>query len=241
MNENKSMQRWRANFYTGLAIVLPAIISLAIVKWLFGTISNVTDILLFFLNWLPIDPRWIYVNSQSGEMLLHWKLVALALAVLLITLLGRFARHYLGRKTIQLVDVLMLKVPLLNKIYGAIKQVNEAFTMSKGSSFKQVVLLEFPRKGVYSVGFVTGDHHQEVQARTASPVVSVFVPTTPNPTSGFLVLLPEHEVIKLNMSVAEGIKFIVSLGAVAPEYRPQAISGLAPQPAGRPATMAVIE
>lgn len=235
MNDKQPINRWQANFYTGLAIVLPAIVSLAIVKWLFGTVSNVTDFLLFFLKWIPIEKRWIYVNGVSGEMLLHWKLLALALAVTLITLVGRFARHYLGKKAIQLLDFAMLKVPLLNKIYGAIKQVNEAFTMSKGSSFQQVVLLEFPRPGIYSLGFITNEDHQEVQSRTAQTVVSVFVPTTPNPTSGFIVLVPDTDLIKLEMSVADGLKFIVSLGSVAPEYRARAVAGLVPSPAAETA------
>ena len=229
MSEPSPINRWRANFYTGLAIVLPAIISLAIVKWLFGTISNVTDFLLFFLHWLPLDQRWIYVDGVSGPMLLHWKLVALALAVTLITLIGRYARHYLGKQAIRLLDLLMLRVPLLNKIYGAIKQVNEALTMSKGSSFKQVVLLEFPSKGMYSLGFITNEDHLEVQARTTRSIVSVFVPTTPNPTSGFIVLVPQADLIKLEMSVADGLKFIVSLGTVAPDYRAQAMASLASQ------------
>jgi uncharacterized membrane protein len=115
-------------------------------------------------------------------------------------------------------DYIMLKVPLLNKIYGTIKQVNEAFTSSKKSSFKQVVLVEFPKDGVYSVGFVTSKHHEEVQQKIPEKVISVFVPTTPNPTTGFLLLLPEEKVTKLEMSVADGIKFIVSLGSVAPFY-----------------------
>lgn len=209
---------WQANFYTGLAIVLPVVVSLAIVKWLFGTVANITDLLLFFLKWMPIEPRWIYANGQSGEMLLHWSLMALFLAVGIITIVGRLARHYFGKKMIQLMDYILFRVPLLNKIYGTIKQVNEAFTSSNKSSFKQVVLVEFPKDGMYSVGFITNEHHEEVQARTPENVISVFVPTTPNPTTGFLLLLAEDKVTRLQMSVADGIKFIVSLGSVAPNF-----------------------
>ncbi len=214
----KRINTWQANFYTGLAIILPVVISLGIVKWLFGTVANITDLLLFFLHWLPIEPHRIYVNGKDGQMLTHWSLLALCMAVGLITLTGRLARHFLGKKLIQLMDYILFKVPLLNKIYGTIKQVNEAFTSSKKSSFKQVVLVEFPRDGMRSVGFITNEHHEEVQAKTPDKIVSVFVPTTPNPTTGFLLLLPEEKVIKLDMSVADGIKFIVSLGSVAPTY-----------------------
>ena len=111
----------------------------------------------------------------------------------------------------------MMQVPLLNKFYGAIKQVNEAFAGNK-NSFKTVVLVEFPREGMYSVGFLTSEQHAEVQQKTQEKVVCVFIPTTPNPTSGFLVLVPEDKVTRLDMSVADGIKYIVSLGSIAPEY-----------------------
>src|SRR5213078_4643715 len=105
-------------------------------------------------------------------------------------------------------------------IYSTIKQVNEAFSPSSKSSFKQVVLVEFPRAGQYSVGFITAEDHREVQQKIKEHVISVFVPTTPNPTSGFLVLVPEREVTRLDMTVADGIKFIISLGAIAPEFSP---------------------
>jgi uncharacterized membrane protein len=204
--------RWRASFLTGLAIVLPAVITLALVRWLFGTISNVTDTLLFLV------PRELtHEKGGNGEMHWYWSLAALGLAVVLISLLGRSARNYLGRKLIRLVDNILLAVPLLNKIYGTVKQVNEAFTSSNKSSFKQVVLVQFPQPGHYSVGFLTGERHQHLPTRTSSSLVSVFVPTTPNPTSGFLLLLPESEVTRLEMSVADGIKFIVSLGSITPE------------------------
>jgi uncharacterized membrane protein len=150
----------------------------------------------------------------------YWSLCALLLAVLLVGLVGALARYYLGKKLIEMVDLTLLRVPLLNKIYGALKQVNEAFSPSNKSSFKHVVLVEFPRSGQYLVGFVTGEDHKEVQQKTKEHVLSVFVPTTPNPTSGFLVLVPENAVTKLDMTVADGIKFIISLGAIAPEFTP---------------------
>ena len=231
MSEPQTMRRWRADFYAGLVLVLPAIISLAILKWLLGTVANVTDFLLFFLDWLPLDKKWIYVDGVSGRMFLPWSLLALVLAVMLISLIGRYARHYLGRKAIELMDQVMLRVPLLNKIYGAIKQVNEAFTTTKKSSFKQVALIEFPGPGLYSLAFVTGDQHGEMADPLGEPAVSLFVPTTPNPTSGFLVLVPASKVTKLEMSVADGIKFIVSLGTVAPEQRASATAALAAHPA----------
>ncbi len=223
MNEN--LNRWRTNFYAGLAVTVPLILSLAILKWLFGTISNVTDILLFWLPYLPfMERQWIYRNGTGGEMLLGWSILALLLGVLIISLIGRVTRNYFGRKTIQFLEWSILQVPLLNKVYGAIKQVNDALTTNKKSAFQQVVMVEFPKDGMYSIGFITSEQHAEVQERTKERIVSVFVPTTPNPTTGFLIMVPEEKVTRLDMSVADGIKFIISLGAVSPEFRPGAIA-----------------
>lgn len=211
--------RWRANLLTGLAITLPAIISIAAVKWLFGTVSSFTDTLLFFLKYCFKDPKYVYANNQTGQMLWYWSLLALVLAVLLISAVGVLTRYYIGKRMIEWLDTAMMHVPLLNKFYGAIKQVNEAFAGNK-TSFKTVVLVEFPRAGSYSVGFLTSEQHAEVQQKTREKVVAVFIPTTPNPTSGFLLLVPEDKVTKLEMSVADGIKFIVSLGSISPAFLP---------------------
>jgi uncharacterized membrane protein len=210
--------RWRASFVTGLAVTFPALLSLVAVKWLFGTISSFTDTLLFFLPHV-LNPKEVYENGQSGPMFWHWSLLALALAVGLISIVGVLARYYIGKRLIEWLDTAMMNVPLLNKFYGAIKQVNEAFSGNK-NSFKTVVLVEFPRAGMYSVGFLTSEQRAEVRQKTHENIVSVFIPTTPNPTSGFLVLVPEEKVTKLDMSVADGIKYIVSLGSISPELRP---------------------
>ena len=150
----------------------------------------------------------------------YWSLFALMLTIAIISLVGRYARHYAGKKVIEFIDWGLLQVPLVNKVYGTIKQVNEAFTSSSKSSFKQVVLLEFPRPGMYSMGFVTSEQNQEIQARTKERVLSVFVPTTPNPTTGYLVFVPENLLTKLDMSVPDGIKCVVSLGSISPLYTP---------------------
>lgn len=209
--------RWRANFVAGLAIVLPAVVSVGIMVWLFGSVANITDTLLFFLKYI-LDPEWIYLDGKSGQMFWYWSLLALLLTVGLISIVGRMARNYIGKKLIQWMDAVLMRVPLVNKIYSTIKQVNEAFSTGKKSAFQTVVLIEFPRAGIYSLGFITGEQHDEVQQKTKEKVVCIFVPTTPNPTSGWLVLVPEKDVTRLDMSVADAIKFIISLGSVSPEY-----------------------
>jgi len=206
---------WRGSFLTGLAVVLPGVITLAVIKWLFGTIASFTDSLLFFL-----PQRWTHEDHGRGAMFWYWSVGAFVVALVLVTLAGILTRYYVGKQVIAWLDAAMLRVPLLNKIYGTIKQVNEAFSTGGKTSFKTVVLVEFPRAGSYSVGFITSDQNQALEQKTGKKLVNVFIPTTPNPTSGFLILMPENEVTKLDMSVAEGIKYIISLGAISPEASP---------------------
>lgn len=205
--------RWRSSFFTGLAVVLPGVITLAIVKWFFGTISSFTDTLLFFLpHW--VGPKNIYQDGVSGPMFWYWSLLAVAIAVILISAVGVLARYYFGKRLIELTDNLMLRVPVLNKIYGTIKQIDRAFTSNKKSSFKTVVLIEYPREGIYTVGFVTNEHTEGFGLKTGKKSVCVFIPLPPIPTAGFLLLMPEENIIPLNMSVADGLKYVISLGAI---------------------------
>ncbi len=209
--------RWRASFFAGLALVLPGIITLAIVKWLFGTISSFTDIFLFFLPHF-VAPDKIYQNGVSGPMFWYWSLLAVIIAVISISAVGVLARYYFGKRMIEWADSLMLRVPVLNKIYGTIKQVDQAFTSGKKTSFKTVVLVEYPSAGIYSVGFLTSERADEIDRKIHQKCVCVFVPTTPIPTGGFLIVVPEDKVIKLDMSVADGLKYIISFGALSQEY-----------------------
>ncbi len=209
--------RWRSSFLTGLAVTFPAVVSIAAVAWLFSTVSNITDTLLFFL-----PHKITHSDNGLGGVHWYWSAAAFALAVVIVSLIGLLARYYIGKKIIEWTDRTLMQVPLLNKFYGALKQVNEAFSGSK-NSFKTVVMVEFPGPGNYSIGFITNEEQGEIQKQSGMKLVSVFIPTTPNPTSGFLVLIPEEKVIKLEMSVAEGVKYIVSLGSIAPEQLPRQV------------------
>jgi uncharacterized membrane protein len=190
-----------------LAITMPGVISLAVLVWLFQNVSNVTNVLLFFL------PKSLTHAPGSDQTYWYWSCTAFLLAVFLICLVGRFGRDYLGRKAIKWTDTALLSIPLLNKIYGTIKQVNEAFTSSK-SSFQQVVLVPYPTATSRCIGFVTGRQ----ESLGGEKWISVFVPTTPIPTSGFLIMYPENEVVKLDMSAPDAIKIIISLGAISPSH-----------------------
>lgn len=215
--------RWQANFWAGLVIVLPAIISLAVLKWLFGTLSDITNTILIFL-----PAEWTHKNHGEGELYWYCSVLSLLLAMFVLGLVGMLARYYFGRKIIEWVDAALMRTPLVNKIYRTTKQVNEAFSASNKSAFRTVVLVEFPHAGTYSIGFITSERQPEVQIKTGQKVVCVFVPATPNPTSGFLLMVPEDKVTKLDMSVAEGIKYVISLGAIMPGNVP------APAPDAKP-------
>ena len=226
--------RWRGSFLTGLVISLPALLTLAAVKWVFGTIASFTDTLLFFLPHF-LDPKAVYENGEKAPMFWYWSVLALAFAGVLITAVGVLAQYYLGKRLIEWLDALMMAVPLLNKFYGAVKQVNEAFAGDR-NSFKTVVLVEFPSPGSYSVGFITCESQTGALQTVGQELVSVFIPTTPNPTSGFLVLVPEDKVKRLDMSVADGLKFIVSLGAIVPELGGAGEGARLAPPGGTPET-----
>lgn len=210
------LARWRANFFTGLIIILPGLISFGVLFWLFGSVTNVTDKLLFFLKY-SLDQKYVYLNGASGPLLWYWSWLAIVLAVILICLVGLAARNYFGKKLIEWLETALMHIPLLNKIYGATKQVNDALVTGNKNSFKTVVMIQFPHPGSYSLGFLTSED-AELRVNPNEKLVCVFVPTTPNPTSGFLMLVPDEKVIRLKMSVADGLKYIISLGAIAPEF-----------------------
>jgi uncharacterized membrane protein len=201
----------RANFFAGLAVVMPGVISIGALVWIFGTVATFTDTLLFFL---PHD--WTHKDNGIGPMHWYWSLAAFVLAIALVCAVGVAARYYFGKKMIEWADTALMHVPFLNKIYGATKQVNEALVSGNKNSFKTVVLIEFPHPGTYSMGFLTSED-AEIEVNPNQKLVCVFVPTTPNPTSGFLMLVPDEKVTRLKMSVANGLKYIISLGAIAPD------------------------
>ena len=218
---------WRANFFTGLVVVLPGIISVTVITWLFFTASRITDTLLIFI---PRDITHESLDDKlgAGPMHWYWSLVALLVAVLLTSVVGLLARNYLGKKVIEWVDNSLMRIPLLNKIYGATKQVNEALTSGSKTAFKTVVMVEFPREGMYSVGFLTSELTSDMPGKPSEKLFCVFIPTTPNPTSGFMMMVPENQMTVLDMPVADGLKFIISLGAISPDYPPNAKAKLTP-------------
>lgn len=142
--------------------------------------------------------------------------LGLVVALAGFMVIGWFATNFLGRFIIRLYEYVLDRMPVIRTVYGAIKQIFETIMASQSSAFREAVMLEYPRRGVWSIGFVTGRTEGEVQDATANETINVFVPTTPNPTSGYLLFVPKKELKYLDMSVEEAVKLVVSAGIITP-------------------------
>lgn len=185
----------KRDFLSGVIVVVPFILTYIVIKFLFETIDNILQPLLihFFGYWLP------------G--------LGLVTTILIIVLAGLFTRNILGAKLYKFGDYLLERMPIIRPIYSAAKQLLEAVTMPSMNSFKEVVLIEYPRRGAYTVSFLSNKF--EIESKGTH--VSVFVPSTPTPISGMVIIVPVEDIILLEMTIEEGVKFLVSGGVVAPE------------------------
>ena len=145
--------------------------------------------------------------------------LGLIIAIVFFIVVGWLTRNYLGRLLIRMSEYIVERVPVINTIYGAVKQIFETVMASQSDAFKEVVMFEYPRKGIWVLGFVTGRTKGEAHDLTAEDTINVFLPTTPNPTSGFLLFVPKSDLTFMKMSVEEGIKMIVSGGIITPEQK----------------------
>ncbi|MBI4276895.1 MAG: DUF502 domain-containing protein [Armatimonadetes bacterium] len=190
--------RLRAYFITGLLVVLPAVVTISVLLWLFDFLDSVLG--RFFALLLG--------RTVPG--------LGLVSSVLLVLLAGLLATNMLGSRFVQAFDRLVLRIPLVRSIYSATKQISDAIFLQRRGAFQRVVLLEWPRLGIYTVGFVTGETRGDLQETVREPLLNVFVITTPNPTTGFLMLVPRSQVIDLGISVEDGLKLAMSAGIVVP-------------------------
>jgi uncharacterized membrane protein len=200
----------RISFFAGLLVVVPVVASLSLLIWFF---TWLTDFIL------PLAIR-DYLRASPYPVFL-FRMLALVVAVFVVTGVGWLMRLMVGRQLLSLIEALIGRVPLLNKTYGFVKEISHTLLSGQKTMFQRVVLIQYPRPGVYAVGFVTNEAEGEAQAKTKATVLNVFLPTTPNPTSGFLLMVPKSEVVDLEMSVAEGMKLVISGGAVMPPYPPK--------------------
>ena len=185
----------RNYFITGVVVLIPIGFTLYLSKMLIGVSSR-------------IIPENINPNSYLPYAIPG---IEILISVILITIVGGLSLSFLGKRILKLIDDLFKRIPFLRAIYSAIVQMTESFS-NKDNNKKSVVLIEYPRKGVWAVGFATKENKGEMANKTNKKLINVFVPTTPNPTSGFLLMFPIEDVIYLDMSFEEASKFIVSAG-----------------------------
>lgn len=209
-------RRLRKTFFTGLVLCLPLALTVYIVQFLLDLLAAPAKSLLVQPVVEAFSKNNDYLDGTPGKIAIT--LVSAFLVTAVILLVGVISRHFLGRVMFDAFEGVMERVPMVNRVYNAAKQMVDTFG-SKADTFKEVVIVEYPRAGCRSVGFVanrTDAARWGVDAPECR-LVHVFVPTAPNPTAGFILLLPESEVTPAGMSVAEGMKFVVSCGAFMPE------------------------
>ena len=192
--------RLRNYFFTGVIVLIPIGFTLYLSKFLIS----------FSTNLVPsgLNPNTYLPYPIPG--------IEIILTIIFITVVGGLSLSFIGKKFLQIIDELFKKIPILRTIYSAIGQMTESFRNQEGNK-KSVVLLEYPRKGSWAVGFATKENSGEIKSKTNKDLVNVFVPTTPNPTSGFLLMIPKEDLIFLDMTFEEASKFIVSAGTSNPK------------------------
>ncbi|MCA1324548.1 DUF502 domain-containing protein [Herbaspirillum sp. alder98] len=194
----------RKYFITGLLILVPLAITVWVLNLIIGTMDQ--SLLLLPESWRP--------EAIVG---FHIPGLGTILTLLVIFLTGLAARNFIGRQIVSLWEGILTRIPVVKSIYSSVKQVSDTLFSSSGNAFRKAVLIQYPRQGSWTIAFLTGVPGGEVRNHLQGDYISVYVPTTPNPTSGFFLMLPKADSIELDMSVDEALKYIVSMGVVAPE------------------------
>ena len=202
----KFQRRIRNVFITGLLITLPIALTWFILQFLFKNLDSLspvfTNVLIRFGAPIPEGYRVPFLG--------------LVVTLIIVLMVGWLTTNFFGKKIFKIGETIVEKIPFVRRIYKGSKQVVLSIAQADTSAFRKVVLLEFPRRGLLAIGFVTGESRGEVQELTQENMLNVFVPTMPNPTSGFLVFSPPEELIEVSMTIEEGIKYVVSGGIVTP-------------------------
>jgi uncharacterized membrane protein len=201
----------RDAFFSGALLLAPLVVSL----WAFSKIIDMVGGSFRPLFFFYLPDRLL--NQPSLAVLLD--IIATCIVIVLVTLLGYVSREVFGKFFVRVAERFMLSIPGVGAVYVSVKQIVDTFSTQKHQLFSRVVLVEFPRKGAWAMGFLTNKDQAEAQAKAGQGVLwTVFIPTTPNPTGGYLLLLPPGEIVLLEMSVGEGMKMIISGGAVVPPW-----------------------
>jgi uncharacterized membrane protein len=198
-------------FITGLLIWVPLVIT----AWVLSVIVNTLDQSLHLLPEV-LHPRNLFGFSIPGVGAL------LTLAMILLT--GLLAANFIGQKLVSWWDKLLSRIPVVNSVYKAVKQVSDTLFAPNGNAFRKALLVQYPRQGAWTIAFLTGRPGGDIKNHLEGEYVSVYVPTTPNPTSGFFLMMPKADVVELDMTVDEALKYIISMGVVAPPPHPRVIT-----------------
>jgi uncharacterized membrane protein len=201
----------RKHLITGLLVWLPLTITIWVLLWVLGLMDGL-------FSWLlSLSQAVLPEQMREGiETLRHVPGLGVVVLLLVLWLTGLFVANMFGQWWLHQWNRLLHKIPIVKSIYSSVKQVSDTLFSSSGNAFREAVMVQYPRAGSWTIAFVTGTPSGEVAAHLASPHVSVYVPTTPNPTSGFFLMMPRAEVVPLAMSVDEALKYIISMGVVAP-------------------------
>ena len=197
----------RSYFVTGLLLLVPLVITL----WVLNLIVSTMDQSLQLLP-QQLQPEVLFGRRIPG--------LGVLLTLLIIFVTGLLARNFIGEGLVRLWEGLLARIPIVRSIYSSVKQVSDTVLSPNGQAFRKALLVQYPRVGVWTIAFQTGSPAEEVRDSVDQDMVSVYVPTTPNPTSGFFLMIPRSEVVELRMSVDEALKYVVSMGVVAPGRRP---------------------
>jgi uncharacterized membrane protein len=204
------MKNLRKYIIAGLLVWLPLAITYLLLKFVINQMDGWLD---NFLEWLP--------PNYNPDQLLGVSLPGLGVifTFLLLVITGMLAANFVGRAFVHGWESLLHRIPVVRVVYSSVKNFAEMVLSDKSQSFKKVLLIQYPREGLYSLAFQTSSELGEVQGRTGADVICTFVPTTPNPTSGFIIIVPKKDVVFLDMEVDEALKMIISLGVVVPTWR----------------------
>jgi len=206
----------RRYLVAGLLVWLPLVATLYVIRLL--------------VRWMDQSLLLLPDQFKPDNLLgFHLPGVGVLLSLIILLLTGLIAANLFGRKLVGLWERLLSRIPLVRSVYSAVKQLVETMFSDNGNSFRKVVLVEFPRRGLWTLAFLTNNEHGLVQEATGRDVISVYVPTTPNPTGGYFVLVPREDVREIDLSVDEGLKLLLSMGAVNPAEKahPEPVDGLA--------------
>jgi len=206
--EKTFFQRMKTYFLTGLVVASPLGITIYLA--------------LAFINLIDRNIKPLIPAAYNPETYLPFPLpgIGLVFLFLMLTVLGFFAANFLGKYLISIGERILNRMPIIRSVYNTLKQIFETVISENKGSFQEVVLIEYPRKGLWAIAFISGENTGEIQAKMNDDVVNVFLPTTPNPTSGFLLFVPRKDIIRLDMTPDEGAKYVISAGLVDPSSLP---------------------